>query len=48
MSYMKDKALTIRLSSEQLDDLERIAKENDASVAWVVRRAIDEYRKRQG
>ena len=45
MSYMerKERSVTIRVDDEVYAELMRLAKEQDASVSWVIRRAIAEH-----
>lgn len=39
--------ITIRLEEEEKEALQKIAKEQDTTLSWVVRRAIKEYLKNQ-
>jgi predicted DNA-binding protein len=39
----KDKLTAVRMSSKTAEALEKIAKEEDRSVAWVIRTACDRY-----
>jgi predicted transcriptional regulator len=40
---MLTKLTAIRLDPKQLADLERIAKREDRAVSYIIRKAIDEY-----
>jgi predicted transcriptional regulator len=40
---MLTKLTAIRLDSKQLAELERIAKREDRAVSYIIRKAIDEY-----
>jgi len=40
---MFTKLTAIRLDPKQLADLERIAKREDRAVSYIIRKAIDEY-----
>lgn len=39
--------ITVRLEEEEKQTLAQIAKENDVTVSWVVRKAIKEYLAKQ-
>lgn len=43
----KDTSVTIRIESVLLRKLERIARRDDRSIGWIVRRAVEEYVKRE-
>ena len=45
-SYMRMLILSIRLRAEQLQGLEKFAKERHLSVGWCIRAAIDEWLKK--
>ena len=40
---MRKKLTTIRLDPKQLAELERIAKREDRQISYLIRKAIDEY-----
>jgi len=44
---MRKKLTAVRLKPEQLKELEKMAKEQDLSVSWLIRRAVAEYLERQ-
>jgi predicted transcriptional regulator len=44
---MVKKLTAVRLKPEQLKKLEKIAIREDIPVSWLIRRAIDEFLKRQ-
>jgi predicted transcriptional regulator len=44
---MVKKLTAVRLKPEQLKKLEKIAVREDLPVSWLIRKAIDEYLKRQ-
>ena len=43
LASLLTKLAAIRLDSKQLADLERIAKREDRAVSYIIRKAIDEY-----
>jgi predicted transcriptional regulator len=46
--YIVQKKLTaVRLKPEQLEKLEKISVREDLPVSWLIRKAIDEFLKRQ-
>jgi hypothetical protein len=45
-SYMRMLILSIRLRAEQLQGLEKFAKERHLSVGWCIRAAVDEWLKK--
>jgi hypothetical protein len=45
--YVRKKLTAIRLKPEQIAKLEKIARRDDVPVSWLIRRAIDEFLKRQ-
>jgi hypothetical protein len=45
--YVRKKLTAIRLKPEQLTRLGRIALRDDVPVSWLIRKAIDEFLKRQ-
>ena len=45
--YVRKKLTAIRLKPEQLARLGRIALRDDVAVSWLIRKAIDEFLKRQ-
>jgi predicted transcriptional regulator len=47
MPYVKKKLTAVRLKPEQLEKLEKIAVREDLPVSWLIRKAIDEFLKRQ-
>ena len=47
LSYVRKKLRAIRLKSEQIEKLEKIAVKEDLPVSWLIRRAIDEFLKRR-
>jgi predicted transcriptional regulator len=47
MSYVRKKLTAIRLKPEQVEKLEKIALREDVPVSWLIRKAIDEFLKRQ-
>jgi predicted transcriptional regulator len=47
MYYMAKRLVTVRLKSEQVDRLAKIASRKDLPVSWLIRKAIDEFLKRQ-
>ena len=44
---MRKKLTAIRLKPEQVEKLEKIAAREDVPVSWLIRKAIDEFLKRQ-
>jgi predicted transcriptional regulator len=44
---MRKKLLAVRLKPEQVSKLGKIAKREDLPVSWLIRKAIDEFLKRQ-
>ena len=40
---MKDQTVSTKISSESLEELEKISKKEDAYIAQIIRRAINEY-----
>jgi predicted transcriptional regulator len=44
---VRKKLTSIRLKPEQLAKLEKISVREDLPVSWLIRRAIDEFLKRQ-
>jgi predicted transcriptional regulator len=44
---MAKKLTAVRLKSEQLQKLDKIARREDVPVSWLIRRAIDEFLKRK-
>jgi predicted transcriptional regulator len=47
MLYVRKKLTAIRLKPEQVEKLEKIALREDVPVSWLIRKAIDEFLKRQ-
>jgi len=47
MCYVKKKLTAIRLKPEQIEKLGKLAVRQDVPVSWLIRRAIDEFLKRQ-
>jgi predicted transcriptional regulator len=47
MPYVKKELTAVRLKPEQLEKLEKISVREDLPVSWLIRRAIDEFLKRQ-
>jgi predicted transcriptional regulator len=47
MCYVRKKLTAIRLKPEQIASLEKIAAREDVPVSWLIRKAIDEFLKRQ-
>ena len=47
MLYMRKKLTAIRLKPEQVEKLEKIALREDVPMSWLIRKAIDEFLKRQ-
>ena len=47
LSYVRKKLTAIRLKPEQIARLEKIATREDVPVSWLIRKAIDEFLKRQ-
>jgi len=45
--YVRKKLTAIRLKPEQVEKLEKIAFREDVPVSWLIRKAIDEFLKRQ-
>jgi len=45
--YVRKKLTAIRLKPEQVEKLEKIALREDVPVSWLIRKAIDEFLKRQ-
>ena len=44
---VRKKLIAVRLKPEQLKKLERIAVRDDLPISWLIRKAIDEFLKRQ-
>jgi predicted transcriptional regulator len=44
---VRKKLTAIRLKPEQIKKLDKIARREDLSVSWLIRRAIDEFLKRK-
>jgi predicted transcriptional regulator len=44
---VRKKLTAVRLKTEQVEKLEKIAVREDLPVSWLIRRAIDEFLKRQ-
>jgi len=47
MCYVRRIFTAIRLKPEQIASLEKIAAREDVPVPWLIRKAIDEFLKRQ-
>lgn len=47
MLDVKKKLTAVRLKPEQLEKLEKISVREDLPVSWLIRKAIDEFLKRQ-
>ena len=47
MLYVRQKLTAIRLKLEQVEKLEKISVREDLPISWLIRRAIDEFLKRQ-
>lgn len=47
MFYVRKKLTAIRLKPEQVQKLEKLSVREDVSVSWLIRKAIDEFLKRQ-
>jgi len=47
MLYVRKKLIAIRLKPEQVEKLGKIALREDVPVSWLIRKAIDEFLKRQ-
>jgi len=47
MCNVRKKLTAVRLKPEQLEKLEKISVREDLPVSWLIRRAIDEFLKRQ-
>jgi len=47
MCNVRKKLTAVRLKPEQIKKLEKISIREDLPVSWLIRRAIDEYLKRQ-
>ena len=45
--YVRKKLTAIRLKPEQVERLGKIAQREDVPVSWLIRKAIDEFLKRQ-
>ena len=45
--YVRKKLTAIRLKPEQIAKLEKIALREDVPVSWLIRKAIDQFLKRQ-
>ena len=43
---MRRKLIAIRLDPKQVKALQRIAKREDRSVSWLIRKAVDDYIRR--
>lgn len=44
---MRKKLTAIRLKPEQVEKLEKLSVRQDVPVSWLIRKAIDEFLKRQ-
>ena len=44
---VRKKLIAVRLKPEQLKKLERIAVRDDLPISWLIRKAIDEFLRRQ-
>jgi predicted transcriptional regulator len=47
MYDVRKKLTAVRLKPEQLEKLEKISLREDLPVSWLIRKAIDEFLKRQ-
>jgi predicted transcriptional regulator len=47
MCNVRKKLTAVRLKPEQLEKLEKISLREDLPVSWLIRKAIDEFLKRQ-
>jgi predicted transcriptional regulator len=47
MYSVRKKLTAVRLKPEQLEELEKISVREDLPVSWLIRKAIDEFLKRQ-
>jgi predicted transcriptional regulator len=47
LRYIKEKLTSLRIPGKQYEALERIAKRDDRSIAWLIRKAIEEFVKRE-
>jgi len=47
MYYMTKRLVAVRLKLEQVKKLAKIASRRDLPVSWLIRKAIDEFLKRQ-
>jgi predicted transcriptional regulator len=47
MCNVRKKLTAVRLKPEQLEKLEKISVREDLPVSWLIRKAIDEFLKRQ-
>jgi predicted transcriptional regulator len=47
MCNVRKKLTAVRLKPEQLEKLEKISVREDLPISWLIRRAIDEFLKRQ-
>ena len=47
MYYMTKRLVTVRLKSEQVKRLAKIASREDLPISWLIRKAIDEFLKRK-
>jgi predicted transcriptional regulator len=47
MWYVRKKLTAIRLKPEQVEKLEKLSVRQDVPVSWLIRKAIDEFLKRQ-
>jgi len=47
VSYVRKKLTAVRLKPEQLEKLEKISVREDLPISWLIRKAIDEFLKRQ-
>jgi len=45
--YVRKKLTAIRLKPEQVEKLEKLSVREDLPVSWLIRKAIDEFLKRQ-
>ena len=48
MNDVKEKVFSVRVTEGLRDELQQMAKEQDRSVGWLVRAAIDSYLQREG
>jgi predicted transcriptional regulator len=47
MCNVRKKLTAVRLKPEQLEKLEKISVREDLPISWLIRKAIDEFLKRQ-